>query len=419
MVKFLHAADLHLDSSLRGLESYEGAPVEAIRGATRRAFENLVRLATEEKVDFVLLAGDLYDGDWNDFNTGLYFSKQMNRLRDAGIRVFGIAGNHDAQSTMTRCLPLPDNVLMFPTESPGSHALDDLGVVIHGQGFPHQKVEENLARGYPGPVKDMFNIGLLHTCADGAEGHGRYAPCSPTELKSKEYDYWALGHVHTRQTLSERPYIAFPGNPQGRHVRETGEKGCLLVTVADGRKAVAKFRRLDVVRWERCEIEAWEAEHEDDLMAAVEARLRQLMDEEDPERLLAVRVEFRGPCRLHDRLLSDPVRTAAEVRNRAAALATGRDGDRLWIEQVKVTTKPMRDASPAGDGAFEELCAVLDELRVEGAGLTTAGQLLASLREPLRRAFLGVPDAPALDDPEWLRSAVDAAEALLRTRLMG
>ena len=103
-MRFIHAADLHVDSPLRGLDRYEGAPVERIRGATRQALENLVELAIEEAVDFVLLAGDVYDGDWQDFHTGLYFRGQMVRLERAGIAVFIVQGNHDAQSVITRRL---------------------------------------------------------------------------------------------------------------------------------------------------------------------------------------------------------------------------------------------------------------------------------------------------------------------------
>ena len=113
MFKFIHAADLHIDSPLRGLDNYEGAPVEEIRAATRRALENLVNLAIEEKVAFVLLAGDIYDGDWPDFNTGLFFIKQMAILQSEGIKVFMVAGNHDAENKMTKKLPMPDNVHMF------------------------------------------------------------------------------------------------------------------------------------------------------------------------------------------------------------------------------------------------------------------------------------------------------------------
>src|ERR1700730_3943801 len=149
MFKFLHAADIHLDSPQKGLDRYEGAPVAECRQATRRALENLVRLAVEEKVAFVLIVGDLYDGDWPDYNTGLFFSAQMARLRDAGIKVFLIRGNHDAENRMTKDLRRLDNTKFLSTEKPETVTLDEFGVAIHGRGFPRRDVEDNWATTYP------------------------------------------------------------------------------------------------------------------------------------------------------------------------------------------------------------------------------------------------------------------------------
>ena len=163
MVSFLHAADLHLDSPLRKLERYEGAPAETLRSATRGALDNLVALALDRAVDFVLIAGDIYDGSWRDYNTGLFFASRMSRLGEADIPVFLIAGNHDAASRMTRSLRLPENVHQFPVDRPDTVRLDRLGVAIHGQGFASPAVKENLAAAYPPAVPGYVNIGLLHT----------------------------------------------------------------------------------------------------------------------------------------------------------------------------------------------------------------------------------------------------------------
>jgi DNA repair exonuclease SbcCD nuclease subunit len=145
MFKFIHAADIHLDSPLKGLERYEGAPVEEMRRSTRRALENLTDLAIAERVAFVLIAGDLYDGDWNDHGTGLYLNSQMARLHDAGIDVVLIQGNHDAQSHMTKHLTLPENVKRLWTDRPQSLPIEDCGVMVHGQGFAKRAVTDNIA----------------------------------------------------------------------------------------------------------------------------------------------------------------------------------------------------------------------------------------------------------------------------------
>ncbi|HEX6862914.1 MAG TPA: DNA repair exonuclease, partial [Thermoanaerobaculia bacterium] len=191
MFKFLHAADVHLDSPLKGLERYEGAPADEIRGATRRAFDNLVDLAIEEEAAFLLLAGDLYDGDWKDYNTGLFFVSRMRRLEEAGIPVFLISGNHDAASQITRVLRPPGNVKVLATKRPETILLDGLEVAIHGQGFASQSVSEDLAAAYPDAVPQLFNVGLLHTSLDGRPGHASYAPCTLPGLRSKGYQYWA------------------------------------------------------------------------------------------------------------------------------------------------------------------------------------------------------------------------------------
>src|SRR5690606_7156287 len=186
---------------LRGLERYDGAPVDQLRGATRRAFENLVELAIDEEVAFVLLAGDLYDGTWRDYNTGLFFGPQMSRLRDAGIGAYMVLGNHDAESRMTKQLRLPDTVHRFRPKQAETRIDEERGVAIHGQSFHRPDESADLSAGYPEPVPGMLNIGLLHTCAEGREGHGRYAPTTVENLVSKGYDYWALGHVHRREVL--------------------------------------------------------------------------------------------------------------------------------------------------------------------------------------------------------------------------
>ena len=238
---FLHAADLHLDSALRGLSRYEGAPAAEIRAATRRAAENLVDLALDRRADFVLLAGDIYDGAWRDFSTGLFFAQLMTRLREAETPVVLLTGNHDAASVVARRLSLPDNVTVLGHDAPETRRFDSWDVSVHGQGFADRAVTENLAANYPPPDPGRFNIGLLHTACDGGaeSGHAPYAPCTPKQLADHGYDYWALGHIHQPGDLHDSSQrgaapIVFPGNTQGRSVRECGPRGCRLVRVDDG-----------------------------------------------------------------------------------------------------------------------------------------------------------------------------------------
>ncbi|HVV18891.1 MAG TPA: DNA repair exonuclease, partial [Pseudonocardiaceae bacterium] len=255
-MRLVHAADIHLDSPLRGLTRLADDDVaDQVRQASRRALENLVRLTVEERADALVLAGDIYDGDWPDYATGRFFAQQMGFLHDHGIPVFMAAGNHDAESEISRALTLPPNVTVLSTDAPQTVERD--GFAVHGQGFPTRAVTENLVLAYPRRVPGLVNIGVLHTAVTGAEGHATYAPCSPDDLARTEYDYFALGHVHEHRVVNDGPRVAaFSGNLQGRHPRETGPKGALVVDVEPDEPAVLRHMPLDVARWADVDVDA-------------------------------------------------------------------------------------------------------------------------------------------------------------------
>jgi exonuclease SbcD len=408
-ITFLHAADIHLDSPLKGLERYENAPVERIRGATRRAFTGLIDLAIEKRVDFVLIAGDLYDGEWRDYNTGLYLVRQLGRLREQQIPVFLIAGNHDAANKMTRSLRLPENVRFLDHERPETVLLENQGIVIHGQSFGKAAVLENLAAAYPAPLKGYTNIGLLHTGMGGLDGHERYAPCTLEDLRARGYDYWALGHVHNRQVLCKEPLIAFSGNVQGRHIRETGPKGCQLVTIQSDREFESVFQRLDHVRWERASVDIRELATESDVLGrAADVLDRLLASEPDPDAMLAVRVTLSGPSALHDQLQTDPERSVAEIRS----LATERGGDRLWIERVELDTAPLR-ITTIPDGPFDEVQEVIEQLSSDPTSMSAVVDELAELKRKLPAELTQDPEGPRLSDALWLQSLLGQVQPLL------
>ena len=324
-MRFVHAADLHVDSPLQGLARYDGAPVERIRNATRRSFENLIQLCLDEDVDALLLAGDLFDGNWKDYSTGLFFTSQLGRLRDAEVAVFLIRGNHDAASRLTKSLKLPEHCRELTTSKPETLLDERLGLAVHGQGYATRAVTDDLVASYPDRHADFLNVGLLHTSMDGREGHAPYAPTSVAVLTGKGYDYWALGHVHQREVLSKDPWIIFPGNLQGRHARETGEKGASLVEVVDGRIVEVVHHVLDVVRWVRCNIDAAEAVTADDVVELAGTSLDSAATDADG-RLLAARIEITGASKAHRQLSVDPGKWENEIRLRAMEITALRCG---------------------------------------------------------------------------------------------
>jgi DNA repair exonuclease SbcCD nuclease subunit len=413
--KFIHAADVHLDSPLRGLSKYESAPVESIRNACRKAFENLVDLAIEEKVAFVLLAGDLYDGDWKDYSTGIFLSHQMGRLGKIGIPVFAVAGNHDAANRMTKALDVPANMKIFSSRKVETIRLDNCSVVIHGRSFGTQHVDKNIAVEFGAAEKGAFNIGLLHTSLDGREGHATYAPCKIDDLRSKGYQYWALGHVHKQEFVSEEPHIVFPGCIQGRHIRETGPKGCVLVTVEDGSVNEIERCPLDVLRWVYSHVDLTDASD----MAEVLERARMVISNEGAStegRPIALRVRFEGTTAVSNEMAAYPERFEQRIKALGAEIV----GDDLWIEKVEIATvsKLDLDAVLAGGSAFGHLLEGILATPSKPEEISGLDDVVAGIRQKIPAEAFSDDSPFDLDEPQTLERLVDEAKQMLAGRLL-
>jgi DNA repair exonuclease SbcCD nuclease subunit len=405
MSKFLHCADLHIDSPLKGLAAYPGAPVEAIRGATRQAVESLVELALDRQVDLVVIAGDVFDGDWKDFSTGLYLRAQLARLHEACIEVVLIRGNHDAASVITRKLKLPQ-VHVLPHDRPGTVMLEDAGLAVHGQSFPTRAVTDNIAAGYPPPVQGLTNVGVLHTCLAGHPGHDRYAPCELDQLIAHGYQYWALGHVHERAVLHEHPFVVFPGNLQGRHMRECGPKGATLVEIQDDGLLVS-HHTLDHVRWICVRVDVGGAADEVELLERADGALRDALDTCDG-RLIATRIELTGVTTAFPVLARERERLDAELRG----LATEIGVEQVWLERIVWDIAPTRSSVNAN----ESLALALGVLRRAGED----PEALAGLAERLRPLSLKLPmelrtgpDGIDPSDPATIRRMLAGAQEML------
>ncbi|MGQ3675107.1 metallophosphoesterase family protein [Xanthobacter sp. TB0139] len=370
--RFLHAADLHLDSPLRGL-ARRGEMAGAFLEASRRALENLVEAAIHHQVAFVVIAGDIFDGDWKDFSTGQFFIRQMGRLAQADIRVFTLRGNHDAASVITKDLPIPRNVHIFSEDAAETVTMPELNVALHGHGFATRHVPRNIALDYPAARPGHFNIGVLHTSLTGREGHEVYAPCSIPDLERSGYDYWALGHVHQREVVkNERPAIVYPGNLQGRHARETGPKGATLVEVQGGNITALTALTLDAARFERLEIDLSGVTNMGSLHQL--ARTALLAAVEGAEgRPLAARLVLKGETPLHAHLLAHPGQIFEEMMALAAEAGTD-----VMVEKVRLHTsdpQPHVSLSVTGFDAF------LDEVAADPDFLAEISGTLDTLRQ--------------------------------------
>jgi DNA repair exonuclease SbcCD nuclease subunit len=323
-------------------------------------------------VDFVLLAGDIYDGDPEDLKANFHFNQQMGRLNQKNIKVVMITGNHDAKSKISKPLSPPKNLTILSAHQPESCEITKEGeviAIIHGQGFLNQAEPRNLASTYPAPTPGKLNIGILHTSLDGREGHANYAPTTTNELINKGYSYWALGHVHTREVVNEKPYIIFPGNIQGRHIRETGAKGCYLVTFNDNREAQLEFKPLDVFRWEAITVNLdgieGESEFEGKLAETVESK--KLPFNEIPH---GIRIILTGNTSLHSWLICSQNRISENIQGIFDGISAGT----LFLEQIKVETSNESTAiqnEALGEDALSILKQEIEKLKKNPKDLET------------------------------------------------
>jgi len=406
-MRFIHAADIHLDSPLRGLGSYEDMPVETLRGATRAAFTRLVDEAIAMDVDFMVIAGDVYDGDWRDHNTGLYFARQMGRLRAADIPVYLLHGNHDAESVMTRSLEMPDNVHVFSSRAPSTFTLERHKVALHGRSFPEAAVTDNIAAEYPPPVPGYFNIGVLHTALEGNARHANYAPCTLEQLQAGGYQYWALGHVHDFRVFPGAVPVVFPGNLQGRHIREQGEKGAVLVSCTDHHVESTDRLIVDVLRWQELRLEVSGHESRAEIMAAVGEALEETLRSFPDDKPCVLRLVLQGESPLYGQLQAERTQLRTDVVGKIAGLSDGR----MWLEKLSLDIRPPRRA--ANEAIADDLAALLAETARDPAFQQAFLQSLQGLRDKASFELAREPVFQALREGKVDDLLQEAAAAVL------
>lgn len=331
--RFVHTADVHLDSPLITLALKDAAAAEAVANATRQAFCNTIDLCIDEQVDALLIAGDLYDGELKSMKTAGFFTGEMHRVTAAGVRVFIVRGNHDAESRITKHLHLPDGVHVFSARGE-SVTIDELGVVVHGISFPKPHVPESLLAKYKSAVDGAINIGLLHTSLAGDTEHDVYSPCSIQQLQDQGYDYWALGHIHKREVHSTAPStIVMPGIPQGRHINEAGPKSVTYVEIDDDGTVRVDERHTSIAQFERVQIDLTDVDDWSDVVEALEQALKDAFDGLRASHLIA-RIQLVGRSALSARLRRD--RDVLVEEARMAAMHCGS----VFVEDVILDVDP-------------------------------------------------------------------------------
>jgi DNA repair protein SbcD/Mre11 len=353
---FIHAADLHIDSPFASLGIKDPAVADRFAMAGRKTVENLIGATIESRAAFLIIAGDVFDGDWKDITTGLFFAPALGQLHRAGIPTVIIKGNHDADSIMSKSLTYPDSVRLLGSAKAETVNFDELRVALHGRSFGGRKVTDDFVGGYPARREGWLNIGVLHTGLDGTRGHESYAPCTVDDLRRFGYDYWALGHIHAAEIVSRDPWIVYPGNIQGRNVRETGSKGAVRVSVEDGRIVEVAPLTLDHTRWAHETLDVSDCVHQADVLTLISSTLTRLHREADG-RPLAVRFTLSGTTPAHAQFVAKRESIEDEARALGFQIA-----DDCWVEQVKLrTSAPPRtmsmpeepDAPDLGGRAFQ------------------------------------------------------------------
>ena len=381
-LRFVHAADLHLDSPFKGIRNEAPSHVaDALSSATFDAYRNIVDLCLREQVDALLVAGDIYDGADRSLRAQLRFVDGLAQLDRAGIRSFICHGNHDPLDGWEARLDLPAGCIRFGPEVEGFPVFPDEleRAMAYGVSYPTREVQENLTPHFVGTGTGQgFKIGLLHANVGGNTEHDSYAPCSVSDLTDTGFDYWALGHVHTRQTLRDAgPAIVYPGNPQGRHPNEPGARGVYLVEVDDRSVAQLDFRPMDVVRWETLPLDIGPLDTEQALIDAVNHLAEEALADAQGRSVVA-RLELTGRGHLHRDLRNRD--TAEAIREQLNEQYDGR-GVWFWCEGIRLATaSPVdRELTSRREDFVGDLVRLSGELRESEEAVSEFRRLLQSL----------------------------------------
>ncbi|WP_084397248.1 metallophosphoesterase family protein [Henriciella aquimarina] len=387
MFRFVHTADVHLDSPLKSLALRDPDLAEMVGVATRTAFRRAVDLCINEQVDAFIVAGDLYDGSLRSMKTASYFGEEMRRLTEAGIHAFIIRGNHDAESIITRELTLPEGVHVF-SKADKPVILKDGAVAVHGVSFEEPHAPNSLLSRYQPGTPGVIDIGAMHTSLDGSPNHDVYAPCSTADLAAHGYTYWALGHIHKRKvTIHDDCTIVMPGIPQGRHMNEDGVKSISLTTIAETGKCTVEERYVAPVRFERQSLDVSQIGDWRELLELSNDAFNKLRSGPAADQEVIVRLTCIGDGGFARKMRHDRERLEEELRSAASRVG------HVHLEQV---TFDVAASQAVKDNRVSELSAI-----VQG-GQIDRDQIALRLEDDVQQLIQKLPGE--------LRSRFDPAE---------
>lgn len=380
-LRFVHAADLHLDSPFRGIGDASSALRDRLQAATLGALGRVVDHTIHSKADFLVIAGDIYDSKDRSLRALVSFRNQMERLAERNIPVFIVHGNHDPLNGWGSGFKLPPNVITFGgrTDTEPFIRRGREAAQITGVSYTRERVTDNLASSFRPADGAPYSIAVLHANVGHQNGHADYAPATVGELLSGGFNYWALGHVHTRSVLSAEPaMVVYPGNTQGRNPRETGPRGCYQVDVDTHGRAHLEFIDTSVARWTHIYLSIANISSMDQLVDSLLEKAR--FEAASFEGPTVVRCTIHGNGALHSDLQRDEM-------NKELAEVLPSAGSDLVAESVRIATGPELD--------FESL----------------------SRTETMVSDFLKLTER-ALEDPEMRQRLTDSIAPLFRRKDM-
>ncbi|HIE51058.1 MAG TPA: DNA repair exonuclease [Armatimonadetes bacterium] len=414
--RFIHCADLHLDSPFRGLGRTNERLAEHLRKATRRAFSNVVDACIKHEVAFLLVAGDVFDSADRSLGAQLFFRDELAKLAEHGICSYIVHGNHDPLDGWVAHLEWPDKVTIFSGPPAQRQVVAGDGgdlAVLWGVSYPTREVRKSLLPGFGQKREQLFHIGLLHCNVGSDTGHEPYAPCTMDELLRTGMDYWALGHVHRPGVLHEpAPVVCYSGTTQGRSIAEPSEHGCYLVEVHESGMAHAQFLPTDLIRFAQDTI----AVNEDDSLDSVRDRLHERCAEmlaSNAGRSLIVRLRLEG----HSSVSPDINRPGAEQDLLTELRETFAEGEPfLWVDRLAVSVLPPIDfeARKKAEDFIGELLRLADTICEDPSELENLQSLLRQVYQ-----HSSAPQSLKLPEPDEVKALIKQAARQCVERLIG